>query len=528
MEQRDFFIKESTLSPEKEFEYKEKFEKLSEKYNTLEKEKRDLADENAQLKEQLAWFKKQVYGQKSEKSEVVLKKDTGDGEQTNLFNEAEVEADPNAVRTITVPEHKRKVKRTHDALMSELPKEEIIIPVEDKTCEKCGSEMEVIGKEHVRDELVYVPSKLYVRQIYVETVKCTNCGKDESRDETLPDIENSSIVKAKAPEAFIPHSFCTPELLSHIMYEKYCNAVPLYRLEKDFAAKGAVISRATMANWIIYASEKYLRPVWERMRSELLKSHVIHADETVVQVLSEPGRKATTDSRMWCYCNGKINDKSVILFEYTPTRNGDNAVRILGDYGGYLVCDGYDGYNKLKNAKRCGCFAHVRRKFVDALPKDKELIPKSVAAEGIEYCNALFELEREFEMLSSEERLKQRQERSKPVLDGFFAWLDTLTVTGGSNIARAIQYARNEKKYLYRFLEDGNIPISNNRAENAIRPFTIGRKNWLFSASVKGANASAMIYSIAATACASGLKVEDYLTRLLTADSNTTLLPWES
>ena len=519
MEQRDFFIKESTLSPEKEAKYLAQIQKLT-------VEKKDLADENALLKEQLAWLKKQVYGQKSEKSEVVLKEDVDDGAQINLFNEAEVEADPGAVRTVTVSEHKRKAKRTHDALMSDLPKEEVIIPVEDKICKKCGAEMEVIGKEHVRDELVYVPAKLYVRQIYVETAKCTNCGKDESRDASLPDVEKNNIVKAKAPEAYIPHSFCTPELLSHIMYEKYCNAVPLYRLEKDFAAKGAVISRATMANWIIYEAEQRLRPVWERMRSELLKSHVIHADETVVQVLKEPGRKATADSRMWCYCNGKINDKSVILFEYTPTRNGANAEKFLTDFDGYLVCDGYDGYNKLKRARRCGCFAHVRRKFVDALPKEKALIPTSVSARAIEYCNALFELEREFEKLSTEDRRKQRQERSLPILDDFFAWLDTIIVSGQSNLAKAVNYTRNEKKYLYRFLEDGDVPISNNRAENAIRPFCVGRKNWLFSASVGGARASAMIYSIVSTACANGFKIEDFLTRLLTADTKALPMPW--
>ena len=283
------------------------------------------------------------------------------------------------------------------------------------------------------------------------------------------------------------------------------------------------------------------------MKPDLLESSVVHADETVVQVLHEPGRKAKTDSRMWAYCNGKLNDKSVILFEYTPTRNGDNAARFhLGSYNGYFICDGYDGYNKLKSVTRCGCWAHVSRKFVDALPDKKYAAPDAATVKGVEFCNQLFLLERKYEGLESayeddgsggkwvkvreplepENRRKQRQERSKPVLDEFFAWLDTVAPASKSALSSAVQYAKNEKAYLYRFLENGNIPISNNRAENAIRPFTIGRKNWLFSASVKGACASSMFYSVIATACANGLAPEEYLTRLFSSSPGTLVLPW--
>ena len=335
----------------------------------------------------------------------------------------------------------------------------------------------------------------------------------------------------------IPHSFCTPELLAHIACEKYCKAVPLTRLEKDLKAKGVNLSSTTMANWIIMASQRWLKPVWEQMHRELVTSSVIHADETVVQVLHEPGRKAKTDSRMWVYCNGKVDGKSNILFDYQPTRNGDHAARFLGNYSGYIVCDGYDAYNKLKKAVRCGCWAHVRRKFVDALPGDKELLPTSAAAKGVEYCNQLFMLERYYsgrnekdeqiaDPMSSEERHNARQTQSKPVVDAFYTWLDTVEPAGGSNLAKAVQYAKNEKRYLCRFLESGDIPIDNNRAENAIRPICVGRRNWLFSASVKGADASAMMYSIAATACANGLKVEEYLTELFRSLPGTLVMPW--
>jgi transposase len=189
------------------------------------------------------------------------------------------------------------------------------------------------------------------------------------------------------------------------------------------------------------------------------------------------------------------------------------------------VCDGFDGYNKLVNVTRCGCFAHVRRKFVEALPTDKDLLPTSKAAEGVTWCNRLFTLEREYEKLAPDEKQKQRQEQSKKILDGFFAWLDTVNPNGGTKLAKAVQYAKNEKAYLYRFLENPNIPIDNNRAENAIRPFVVGRKNWLFSDSVKGAEASAMFYSLAATATANNFNVEKYLVALLTS-SDRPFMPW--
>jgi len=384
--------------------------------------------------------------------------------------------------------------------------------------------MQSIGKELVRSELVYVPAKMFVRKHYSEAVKCPLCGNDEGKDVSLPDIEKNVIRKAEIPEPLIPHSYCSPELLAHIVFEKYVQGMPLYRQEKEYLSLGAFLSRTSMANWIIYAASKYALPVYEAMKNELLKENVIHADETVIQVLHEPGKKAKTESRMWVYAAAKASGKQNILFSYAPTRSGDNAVNFLGSFDGYLVCDGYDGYNKLAKVKRCGCFAHVRRKFVDALPPDKELQMASKAAIGLDRCNKLFELEREYESLSYEEKKKKRQERSKPILDEFFSWLETVNPLGGTALSRAVQYAKNEKKYLYRFLEEANIPIDNNRAENAIRPFVIGRKNWLFSDSVKGAEASAAFYSLAATACANGLNTEEYFTKLFS--SHEPAMPW--
>ena len=519
-EQRGFQKEKELQYPETEKELRAALESAVKKNALLTEEVSSLREEMSELKQQLTWLKKQVFGQKSERTEVIMEK----AEQTCLFDEAETESETTLKEeTVAVRGHARKTKRTHEQIMRDLPVDEVVHEAEERRCDKCGSEMEVIGKEFRRDEVVYIPAKLILRKHYVEVLKCSVCA-DDNNDENLPDIRSTVIRKADAPKPLIPHSFCSPELLAHIIFEKYVQSVPLNRQEKEYDALGLSLSRTTMANWIIHTAAVKVLPVWETMKSQLLTNRVIHADETVVQVLHEKGRSAKTPSRMWVYCAPKTAGHANILFEYAPTRSGANAANFLGDYKGYLVCDGYDAYNRLKAAARCGCLAHVRRKFADALPADKELLPTSQAAQGLEYCNKLFALEEKFEDLPSEERLRLRREQSRPVFDEFFAWLEGIPLTGKTGLAKAVQYARNEKKYLCRFLEDGDVPISNNRAENAVRPFVIGRKNWLFSDSVKGAKASAMIYSLAVTANANGLNAEEYFRKLFSTDEQ--VLPW--
>ena len=497
-------------------------DELTAKVQSLESKIERLEHENAILR-------KAFFGPKSEKNIFAYPAETADGEQTQLFNEAETESrreettEDNAVEVTT---HKRRKKRSRAEIFGELPVEEVVHEVEDKTCDICGSEMKTIGKEFVHDELVYVPSRMFVRKHYVEVVKCVSCGKDESKDAGLEDVEKERFRKAEAPFMLIPRSFCSPELLAHIIYEKYINGMPLYRIEQDFKAHGVTISRTTMANWIIRIAGEKAKQVYERMKADLLSHHIIHIDETVVQVLHEPGRKAKTQSRMWVYCSAKSSGRYIVLYDYCQTRAGRNAVSFLGDYDGYAVCDGFDGYNRVTKAKRCGCFAHVRRKFVDALPPDKALWENSKAAEGVKRCDEFFALERQFDgkdekgkqvrdPLPPEEKRKQREEKLRPLVDSFFEWLGTVNPASGTALSRAVQYALNEKRYLYGFFDDPGIEISNNRAENAIRPFVVGRKNWLFSDTPKGAEASAMLYSLVISARMNGLNAEEYLVRLL-------------
>ena len=435
----------------------------------LAAENETLRAENEWLRQQVNFLKKSVFGSKSEKKVLHTAEDA---EQLTLFNEAETEARREESEEVTVPAHKRKKKRCRAEILKDLPVEKVLHEVEDRTCDKCGSEMKTVGKEFVHDELVYVPAKMFIRKHYVEVVKCVSCGKDESKDAELDDIEKEHFRKAKAPEMLIPRSFCSPELLAHIVYSKYNNAMPLYGIEQDMKDHGVMLSRTTMANWIIRIAEEKARLVYELMKAELLSGRIIHADETVVQVLHEPGRSAKTQSRMWVYCTPACSGKYLVLYDYRQTRGGKNAVAFLGNYDGYVVCDGYDGYNRL----------------TQALPSDKDLWETSAAAEGVKRCDRLFAIEREYdgkdrdgkqvgEPLSPEEKHRRRNEEVRPLLDDFFNWLMTVDPAGGSKLAKAVQYALNEKRYLYGFLADPGIEISNNRAENAIRPFVVGRKN---------------------------------------------------
>lgn len=351
----------------------------------LVRENAVLREEVEELKQQLAVLKRAAFGQKSEKRAVETNPD-----QLSLFNEAEKEqsvSEREEEKSIVVNGHSRKKKRTRDEIFKDLPVEEVIHKADTTVCPECQSPMQTIGKEYIHEELVYVPAKMFRRKHYVEVVKCPDCGEYTEKSTNNKTV----IIKEKAPATVLPKSYCSPELLAYIFYEKYAKAVPLERLSKDFRSMKAEISTATLANWVIEASERYLKPIYEQLHTEILKERVIHADETVVQVLHEQDRKAKTQSRMWLYCTEKIK-----LYQYTQTRNGKNAETFLKGYTGYLVCDGYDGYNKLKNVTRCGCWAHARRKFYEALPLDEEIKKTSRANADFERINQLFALEREY------------------------------------------------------------------------------------------------------------------------------------
>ena len=446
------------------------------------------------------------FGQSSEKRTYVLGTD-----QLSLFNETESEQDHKAEEpkpeTILIPAHERKKKRSREELLQELPEEEVLVELsgEQLVCGKCGGTMKPIGKKFLRHEMQIIPKQVKLLAFYAVTYACDRCEKDTGF---------AHIVSAKPPIPLMKHSLASPSTVAYIMTQKYVDGLPLARQEKIWAREGVSLSRATMANWMIRCSRTWLKPLYRHMKQELLTHSVIHADETVVQVLKEDGKSPTSESRMWLYTSAALLPHQVRIFEYQPDRSGKHPETFLNGFEGALVTDGYAGYNQVAKVKHCGCWAHVRRKWREAMP-DGATVKTSKAAVGYRYCSKLFAEERRCAIMKPQYRKEYRQNVELPILEEYFAWLNTVHPEKGSKLEEAVRYSINQKESLCAFLDNGEIPISNNLAENAIRPFTVGRKNWLFCDTVKGAEASAIIYSLVESAKANGIEPFAYLQHVL-------------
>jgi len=327
-------------------------------------------------------------------------------------------------------------------------------------------------------------------------------------------------VKAAIDEPVIKGSFASPEAIAHIMTQKFVMGVPLYRQEQDWNRQDIMLSRQTMSNWLIKSTEDWLEPIYDAFREILFTHEVIHADETTLQVLREQSLRRELDktpqskSYMWLYRTSGDSNHPIVLYDYQPDRKAKRPKEFLKDFKGYLHTDGYDGYHSLpEDIVIVGCWAHARRKFDEALKSisDEDRM-KSNVLRGKRYCDKLFELERAFADLPHNERFLKRQELAKPVLDEFFTWLENLRELPKSPLGKAKHYALGQRKYLERYLLDGRLEISNNRAERSIKPFVIDRKNFLFANTPRGAKASAIMFSIIETAKENGLNPFAYLT----------------
>jgi transposase len=461
------------------------------------------------LQELLRLSRGRQFGSSSEKSVAIV-----GGEQLSLFNEAEVTADPSLpepeLEQITYKRKKQKSKREID--FSGLPVEQVVheLPESERICPDCGGQMHACGHEVYRREVTVVPAQFKVTE-HVQTVySCRGCEKNAADDPT-------PMLKSAVPVPVIRGSgVASPSLLAYIAHQKYVLVLPLYRQEQEFKRLGLNLSRQTMANWLIYVSTKYLQPIYDALKAELLTRQALHADETEVQVLREPGKKPQNKSYMWLYRTSGDAHRHIILYDYQPGRGHEYPADFLGGWSGYLHTDGWQAYHMLINATVVGCWAHVRRKFTDVL----KTIPEKARAEsesmrGKQFCDRLFALEREFAKLPPDNNFKARhearQKKSKSVMDAFFDWAQKVSALPKSGLGGAISYALGERVYLERVLLDGRLELSNNRAERSVKPFVIGRKNWLFSDSVKGANASAALYSVIETAKENGLHPFDYL-----------------
>jgi transposase len=466
-----------------------------------------LKAENAELTQKVNWLMEQFrlaqhrrFGASSEKSEY---------DQMSLFNEAEVATDPNASEPelSEVAQHYRKRKRdTKDRLPDDLPVETIEhdLSLEDQVCPECSGNLHVMGQES-RRELVIIPAQAKIREHVRKVYACRACEKNEC---SVP------IIKAPIDEPVIKGSFASPEAIAHIMCQKFVMGSPLYRQEAEWNRNGIMLSRQTMSNWLIRATEDWLEPIYDTLKKKLRSHAVLHADETTLQVLREPGKTAQSKSYMWLYRTSGDAEYPIVLYEYQPDRRAKRPAEFLKGFKGYLHTDGYEGYHVLPgdDVIIVGCWAHVRRRFDEAL----KILPEkdradSNAALGKRYCDKLFELERSFADLAPDERLLKRQELSKPAMDEFFSWLGKLNAVPKTPIGMAARYALGQRKYLERYLLDGRLEISNNRCERSIKPFVIGRKNFLFANTPRGAKASAIMFSIIETAKDNGLNPYDYL-----------------
>ena len=488
----------------------ETLQKQETRIQLLEEQKKELEFLNAMLSDRLTLAQKKRFGASSEKY--------AEGyTQMNLFNEAEQEADPNASEPDLEEVHpspyrrkKRRGKKEED--LSSFETTEVIeykLTGTDGYCPDCNTKYKVVIKETIK-RLKFIPARFEVVEEVTFVYSCPKCGAMKRPEKTAPLLKGS---------------VATPSLVAGIMNAKYVNGMPLARQEREFARYDLDLSTKTMANWIIQCADRYLQPLYDLMKEELLRSKYLHGDETRIQVIDEPDQKGSTQNWMWVYLTDESSGSpQMVLFQYERTRAGYHPKEFLGNlFEGYFTCDGYQAYHSLPDGITVtGCMAHARRRFDEALTvlkKDftKEQLKETTAYQAMARIGILYKIEEMIREKSPEERYEERQKQAKPLLEAFFEWLHTLedSVDRSSLIGEAVLYTLNQEVYLKRYLEDGHLSIDNLAAERSLKNFATGRRNWLFAKSIHGAQASATVYSITETAMLNGLKPYHYLTYVL-------------
>ena len=503
---------------------------------------RALVDElsllKAGLEETLEEFRRQLFGVKSEKTKTV----PADAED-------ETEAPP-AKTTVKGHTRTKKKKATRAERYADIPARDVIIPVTDKDrlCSYCNAQMVLLGYKEVRTELRITPAKVERIRYMQEELICPECRKDG----------DGTIVQAQTPTPLLAHSPASPSVVAYVMFEKSFVSVPYYRQETCMAQLGLELPRETMANWYIKCALEYFQPVYDLMHGLLLQRDIIHADETTCQVLREKGKAAESTSYMWMYLSGSDGLAPIVLYEYQAGRSGSFPKAFLEGFSGIVQCDGYSGYNQVEDVILAVCSAHCRRKFYEALPRErqkklklldinsetdvkdiqlpspeqmKNMIPAEI---GLVFFNKLFFIEKGLKGMAPEQRKEKRLEKEAPVWEKFWAWIETLKPLGGSKLEKAVNYSLNHRETLQSYMQDGRCELSNNKAERCAKSYAIGRKNSLFHTSAAGAQASALVYSMIETAKANKLNVFQYLYVLLlympaykdNPAAIETLLPW--
>ena len=505
---------------------------LQDQMEGLTRQTQALNDKMQLMMEQLVLSKKSRFGRSSEKmaGPGQIRFMEVDGEIV-FFNEAEAVCDLDVPEPDSLePQQPKKKKQAgkREADLAGLPVRRIDHYLSEK---ELAAEFGEKGWKQLPDAISrcyrFVPAKVEVEEHHVGVYS----SKTDDR-----------MVKAPHPKKLLPGSLVSPSLAAAVLNGKYVNAVPLYRLEKEFERYGLAITRQNMANWVIRLGESCFGPLYDYLHTLLYRYPVIQADETPVLV-NKDGRPAGSKSWMWVYRSGCLYQKEqVILYEYQKTRNASHPRKFLKDYNGICVTDGYQVYHTLEKEKEdlkiAGCWVHCR-KFEEAL----EVIPKELRKQSVldllmNQIRAIYREEGKLSGFSADERVEKRQLVVKPLVDAFFAYVkqNSGRVPKSGKAREAFTYALNQEPYLRVFLENGNVPMDNNASERAIRGFCIGKKNWEMIDTVHGASASAIIYSISETAKANGLKPYEYFEYLLTEipkhqDESSTdfladLLPW--
>lgn len=479
--------------------------KIAEKDTALENKDAEiitLKDQYKTLLEQFRLSQQKQFGKSSEVSDA----------QLGLFNEAETITEEEKIasektETENISYTRNKPKRS--LLPKDLPRETVIHDISDadKICGDCGHTLHKMGEEK-SEQLEFIPAQVKVIENIRLKYSCRCCEQQGIK---------TQIKIAARPDSPIPKSIATASLLSHIITNKYQYALPLYRQESLFKQYGIDLNRKTLSSWMLKIVP-LLNIVYEQFRRTQLEQNVIHADETPLKVINVDKNKCY----MWVYCTGtdsptensaskKYKPPNIVIYDYQNSRSSHCVNQYLQDFNGYLQVDGYAGYEKT-DTTLVGCWAHARRKFMDV--KKAQVKGKTGKADwAINHIQKLYRIEKETKDKSIDEKHKIRQQQSKPLLAEFKAWLDKSThhVPPTSGIGKAVAYCIRQWAKLERYIESGELNIDNNRAERAIKPFVIGRKNWLFSNTENGATASAVLYSLIETAKANGLIPFDYL-----------------
>lgn len=502
-----------------------------------------LAENNKQIElltEQIRIMNQRHFGKKSETA--LIDADGTEYEQYTLFdsfNEVEATSDTSIpepeIEEVTISSYKRsKSKGKREADLDGLPARIFEHRLsEEELAEKFPNGYKELPVE-VYKRLHIIPETFIVDEHHVHVY----ASKDN----------DGTITRANRPTDLLRNSIATPALVASIINGKYVNALPLDRQSKAYKCNGINLATNTMANWVIKCTDYYLSLLYDRLHQSLYDFKVLHADETPVKVMRIDNQKIKggKESRMWVYRNNpKLSTRPVVIFDWQPTRKADHPRDFLKDFSGTLVTDGYQVYHTLdderEDLKVAGCWVHARRpfaEFIKSLKRNETPVSGTIAAEAYERITEIMHLDNTYDDLSARDRQKQRQLNLKKKVDDYFKWvkLKYSQVTHKSVIGNALAYSINQEKYLRVFLSNGNVPMDNNYAEQAIRPFTIGRKNFVTIESSNGAKASAMLYSIVETAKANNLNTYKYFELLLTEipqhmdDNNLkfidNLLPW--